>query len=250
MIKKVAKSYRYNLVSPGIFAEFYFPKRVVYQSGIIDALEEGISKETVKIYLTGAASKLLKELTVYSAVLDPQRYAGGKTEKISVADAKRRIEIYKNYFGGWSTYDVHGAFFNRKRNELQDELVQIVRVIFRFESKRKAVKVRGMEGMMQSITSWLLANYRLAFPVLNENQRDRFIAEHSPLTDSELAYVQNYYMSIAAEVLKWFDDCVLFTFGYLARRFWERVAEEGKQEDEIWVTSFFNVGVNILRPGK
>jgi hypothetical protein len=183
-------------------------------------------------------------------MLDPERYAGRRTETITIADVKKRIKIYENHFFGWSTYDVNGAFLNTnvKPPELQDELVQIVRFIFQFESQLEITKKKGFEGIVQSITSWLLANYRLAFPVLNEAQRDGFISELAPLTETELSYVKDHYMTIASEVLKWFDDCALFTFGYLARRFWTRVAEAGKREDEIWITTFFNVGVNVLQP--
>ena len=41
---KVAKTYLYALRHPGLFAEFYFPKRVVYQSEIIEALKDGVEK--------------------------------------------------------------------------------------------------------------------------------------------------------------------------------------------------------------
>jgi len=251
MAAKVAKSYRHNVVNSGAFVELYFPKRVAYQAEVVKALDEGVHGETVKAYLEKSASKLLKELAVYPVVLDPERYTGGRTETLTVADVKRRIEKYENHFFGWSTYSVEGAFLNThvKPPILQDELVQVVRVIFQFESKLEVTKEKGAEGIIQSIVSWLLANYNLAFPVLNELQRDR-IAEHTPLTERERAYVENHYMAIAAEVLKWFDDCVLFIFGYLTRRFWKQVSKAGRQEDEIWVTSFFNLGVNIVRPGK
>jgi hypothetical protein len=38
MSVKVAKSYQYNVVGSGAFVEFYFPKRVAYQSEIVKAL--------------------------------------------------------------------------------------------------------------------------------------------------------------------------------------------------------------------
>ncbi|MBI1866353.1 MAG: hypothetical protein HYS02_01135, partial [Candidatus Staskawiczbacteria bacterium] len=109
---KVAKTYLYTLRHPGVFAEFYFPKRVVYQSEIIEALKDGVEEKEVKEYLIKYAREFPKELTAYPYVLDPQRYEGIRTETISLADVKKRIEMYKNPFFGWSTYDVGGAFLN------------------------------------------------------------------------------------------------------------------------------------------
>ncbi|MGH2638476.1 MAG: hypothetical protein ACRDF4_04240 [Rhabdochlamydiaceae bacterium] len=257
---EVASTYLYTIRHPGVFAEFYFPKRVLYQSEIVEALKDGVEGSKVKKYLARNACKLLKELGAYPYVLDPQRYEGRRTETISVADAKRRVEMYKNPFFGWSTYDVGGAFLNIKvdeetkieTRELQDELTQIIRVIHRFESGLEITKKKGYERIVQSATSWLLMNYchKVALPPYGEAETQKFIEEHTPFTEQELAYVKTNYPAIATEVFQWFDDCVLFTFGYLARRFWKKVAEVGRQEDEIWVTSFFNLGINILRPGK
>lgn len=249
---KVAKTYLYSFRHPGLFLDFYFPKRVVYQAEITTALKEGVDENEVKEYLSECARELPKELATYPYVLDPQRYTGRKVKTISLADVKRRIEMYRNPFFGWSTHDVEGAFLNPVTNELQDELTQVVRVIFRFDIESLIGKKKEYGRMVQSATSWLLINYyhRLTFPASSEVERDRFIFEHGPFSEDKLAYIRQSYPIIATEVLKWFDDCILFTFGYLARRFWKQVAEVGRQEDEIWVTSFYNVGINMLRPGK
>lgn len=249
---KVARTYLYTLRHPGLFAEFYFPKRVVYQSEIIDALKDGVEEKEVKTYLLEYAREFPKELAAYPYVLDPQRYTGRRTETISLADVKKRVEMYKNPFFGWSTYDVGGAFLNTRTKELQDELTQIVRVIFLFESELEIAKEKGYERIVQSITSWLLMNYyhRVALPPYGDAEVQRFIDEHTPFTEQEIAYIKANYPTIATEILKWFDDCVLFTFGYLVRRFWMQVAKAGKREDEIWITSFFNLGINVLQPGK
>ncbi len=92
--------------------------------------------------------------------------------------------------------------------------------------------------------------HRVALPPFGDADKERFVSEHGPFVAGELAYIKNNYVAVATETLKWFDDCVLFTFGYLARRFWKKVAEVGRREDEIWITSFFNAGINVLRPGK
>jgi hypothetical protein len=225
---------------------------VVYQSEIVEALKDGVEEPKVKKYLLLYARDLLKELSAYPYVLDPQRYAGRKTETISTVDIKKRIEMYCNPFFGWSTYDVEGAFLNTDVGELQDELTQVVWVIFRFESGLPTAKKKGTERMVQSITSWLLTNYyhRVALPPYDKTHIQQFLAEHPSFSEQDFAYIKNNYAAIATEILKWFDDCVLFTFGYLARRFWKKVADVGRREDEIWITSFFSAGINVLKPGK
>ena len=260
MSAKVSKTYLYTLRHPGVFAEFYFPKRVDYQAEIVTALKQGVNEKEVKRYLLEFASEFPKELAAYPYVLDPQRYEGRKTETVTLSDVKKRIEMYKNPFFGWSTHDVAGAFLNikidkktkRETRELQDELTQIVRIIFRFESELEFAKKKSYERIVQSVTSWLLMNYyhRVALPPYGEAEIQRFIDEHTPFSEQELSYIKANYPAIATEILNWFDDCVLFTFGYLARRFWMQVAEAGRREDEIWITSFFNLGINVLRPGK
>lgn len=249
---RVARTYLYTLRHPGLFAEFYFPKRVVYQSEIVEALKDGVEESRVKTYLARYARELLKELAVYPYVLDPQRYGGRKAETVSLPDIKKRIEMYRSPFFGWSTYGVEGAFLNTDVGELQDELTQVVRVVFRFESELKVAKKKGFERIVQGITSWLLMNYyhRVSLPPYDDAEIQRFVTEHTPFTERELTYIKVNYPAIATEILKWLDDCVLFTFGYLARRFWMKVAEVGRREDEIWITSFFNLGINVLRPGK
>ncbi|MFH1354072.1 MAG: hypothetical protein ABIH36_02190 [bacterium] len=249
---RVARTYLYTLRHPGLFAEFYFPKRIVYQSEIVKALQDGIEGIKVKKYLSMYARELLEELAAYPYVLDPQRYAGRRTETMGAEDIKKRVEMYKNPFFGWSSYSVEGAFLNTEVGELQDELTQVVRVVFRFESELEIAREKGAERIVQGITSWLLMNYyhRVALPPYGKTQIQQFVIGHPSFSEQELVYINNNYPTIATEILKWFDDCVLFTFGYLTRRFWRRVAEVGRREDEIWVTSFFNAGINVLKPGK
>lgn len=82
----------------------------------------------------------------------------------------------------------------------------------------------------------------------SEIEKERFILEHSPLEENEPRYIRENYSDIIIEATKWFDDSVLFGFGFLVRRFWKRVDEVGRKEDEIWVTSLFNLGINMVKP--
>jgi hypothetical protein len=48
-------------------------------------------------------------------------------------------------------------------------------------------------------------------------------------------------------VAKWADDCALFIFGYLVKKFAENVLEEKTKEQVIWVTSFFDLTINEIK---
>lgn len=248
-----SKEYLFARREPGLFIEIYFPKRVLYQDEIIKALTEGVKEDLVKDYMTKNATQLLDEFGEYPFVFDPLKYRRDyqPRQQISEEEVKERIAIYNNPFFGWSTYDTAGAFFSKRKKVIVDELTQIVRIIFRFESRHlKSAKKKSCEHIVRSIASWLLMNYyhRMAVLPWSNTERDRFISEHNPLSEAELKYVRNNYANVATETIKWFDDSALFGFGFLVRRFWKRVVEVGYKEDEIWVTSLFNLGINMVKP--
>jgi hypothetical protein len=198
------------------------------------------------------------ELAEYPFVLDPQKFAKKhRMDPIPITkeEAQKRMDMYKNPFFGWSSYNVEGAFIgkNAKTKEIVDELTQVVRIMFRFKSKYlRNAKKKGCEHFLRSIDFWIMANYYHRMPIVpwSHLERDRFIAEQDPVLEEELAYIKNHYVEIAKETIKWFDDTVLFCFGYLVRRFWNQVVEAGRKEDEIWVTSLLDLGINVMQPGK
>ena len=81
----------------------------------------------------------------------------------------------------------------------------------------------------------------------NRGERDRFLALHGSWTGYKRKFVNKYYKRIAKEVKRWIDDINLFIFGYLVRRFWEEAVAQELKEDEIWVASFFNLNLNIVK---
>ena len=47
----VPSTYVFARREPGLFIEIYFPKRIVYQTEIIEALSAGVDEKKVKKYL-------------------------------------------------------------------------------------------------------------------------------------------------------------------------------------------------------
>ena len=52
---------------------------------------------------------------------------------------------------------------------------------------------------------------------------------------------------MAKQVEKWIDDCGLFIFGYLVRKFSENVLRQNLSEEEIWVVSSFDTCINVVK---
>ena len=65
-----------------------------------------------------------------------------------------------------------------------------------------------------------------------------------------IPFAKKHYSAIALEVGKWLDDREIFVFCYLVRNFWEKVVAEEMREDEIWVTSLFDLVLNVVKPTK
>ncbi|MGH2638485.1 MAG: hypothetical protein ACRDF4_04285, partial [Rhabdochlamydiaceae bacterium] len=70
---------------------------------------------------------------------------------------------------------------------------------------------------------------------------------HGPWPKHKLQFVKEHFEPIAKEVAQWMDDCWLFMFGYLIRQFAQKVLEINRPEEEIWVTSFFNLTINVMK---
>src|SRR3989344_3840204 len=80
---------------------------------------------------------------------------------------------------------------------------------------------------------------------------DKLLERHEPwLIQLKKIYAERHFSKIAMEVRKWIEDCALFTYGYLVRKFSEKVLETKRIEEEIWITSFFNVTVNAIKRSK
>lgn len=250
--------YLYTPTQRGVFVEVYFPKKVALQATIFTALAKGYNEQTVKKNLKTNARALLRELADYPTDLfDPYRY--GKLEKPSVpetslAKARKRIDMYSSPFKGWSMYEVDGVFFD-KRGRVYEERTQVVRLLFRFVNTRSARLARqwDCEDILRSIIFFIMrerGQIKGETP-WDEAAKKRFMETHEALTDPvRQGFAERNFTRIAQEVRKWMDDCSLFTFGYLVRKFSKKVLETARPEEEIWVTGLFGLTVNAIRKTK
>jgi len=250
MPKKPEIRYVISRSEQSIFSEIYFPKRAAYYGTIFDALRYGYEEATVKEYMEKHAPVLLEEYRAYPALFDPDDYTKMRRVKIpvSVAKAEKRIEMYKSPFKGWSTYTVDGVFFDDETKVMYEEAVQVVRIMFRFQSSFVSVaEEAGCSDVLRCILAWLvtrqgrLASHKMWF----ESEKRLFIVNQPPFPKRKRAFVERYFAGIAKEVNKWIDDRGLFTFAYLVYKFAEKVLAEKLYEQEIWATNLFNQNLII-----
>ncbi len=244
-------SYFFGSTERGLFTEIYLPKRAAYYGAIYDALRFGYNEKEVKGYMREQAENLLNELRIFPFLFDSNRYNAEKPRRTPVTpqEALERIEMYKSHFRGWSVYPVDGVFFDKDGNPIE-EATQIIRIMFRFESSfvQQAIDA-GCADVLRAILFWVINQQgRLEeHRIWSKAEQSQFIARHRPWPKHKEAFVKKNFFDIVREVGKWIDDCQLFVFGYLVRKFWERVVEEKLYEEEIWVASFYNLIVSVVK---
>ncbi len=234
-----------------IFSEIYFPKHAAYQGTIFDALRDGYDEIKVKKYLTPRADELLDEFKDYPALFDPDDYTKIRRVKtpVSLAEAEKRIEMYKSPFKGWSIYSVDGVFFDEK-NQMYEEAVQVIRLMFRFESSFADTAAQaGCSDVLRCILFTCIARQGRLYEhkLWGKAEEAQFMRNHAPWPARKRAFAQQHFADIAREVNKWIDDRTLFIFAYLVRKFGRKVLTEQLYEQEIWVANLFDQNLNVIR---
>ena len=170
----------------GIYEEIYFPKKVVYQGAVFDALKDGLDAEKVRSYLSDPENlpALLQELKDYRGLFDPHQYEKDTRKKgqPTEAEVRERINMYESSFKGWSMYEVNGVWMGEE-GELAEELTQIIRIMFRLPSTylQEATEA-GCFDVLRSMLIWCIANQgNLDEQVWwGKAEQSRFIVRHRP----------------------------------------------------------------------
>jgi|SRR3972149_5247892 len=195
----------------GVFAEIYFPKKVVHQGTIFNALREGYYENKVKDYLCLNIDTLLEELQDYPDLFDPDQYKFDKPIQgaiiIGPKEAKERIDKYRSPFKGWSLYQVDGVFFDEEDN-LIEEATQVVRVIFRYESPlaQEAVSA-GCKDVLRSMMFWTISYQgRLDDHIpWSRGELNRYLLHHEPWSNKKRAFAEQYFSVVAMKTQQWID---------------------------------------------
>jgi len=253
MHERIAAPYVFTRAERPLFSEVYFPKKIAYQGTIFKALEEGLEEKVVKEYLKEKVESLMEELKGYPGLLNPRQFEEAPRNRlryISRDDALERIEMYQSRFQGWSMYEVDGIFLG-EAGRIDEELTQVIRLMFRFESSLHAkAEEAGCGDALRTIHLWFM-DYRL-YRLWEQRpwdpaEKKRLLNSRSPWPARKRKFVEEHFEAAIKDSNKWLEDCALFTYGYLVRKFWGTVLEKGRREDEIWVTSLFGLNLNIVK---
>jgi hypothetical protein len=158
--------------------------------------------------------------------------------------------MYKSVFKGYSMYTVDGVFFSQDTQTVYEEATQVIRLMFRFESDLEAqTKETRHKDIVRSLFYWLV-DYDVRLDQHHSwapAEKERFLHEHRHWPTPQLDFAARTFEPIAKQVEKWIDDCGLFIFGFLVRKFSENVLKQNMSEEEIWVVSSFDTCINVVK---
>lgn len=194
---------------------------------------------------------LLKELKDYWDLFNPYCYVAGTKPPANESTrdmALKRIAMYQSYFKGWSMYEVDGVW--KANGRMDEERTQIIRIMFRLPSKyTQMAKDADCEDVLRSMLYWCIGRHGNTYehqPCSKEEER-QFLRRQHPWVRRKKDFVRKYFKHVARETLQWRHDGALLVYGFLVRKFGNSVLSQGADEQEIWVTNFFNLHINVVR---
>lgn len=204
----------------------------------------------VKQYLKDNVDVLLQELPHHLQVFYARWFETPASKRATPKkeDALARIESYVSPFFGWSNYVVDGVWFDDNGKSFE-EATQVIRLMFRFTSQyAEEAKQAQCHDVLRAMAFWMITRQgRLAeIARWDKAELKKFLREYEPFTQKKRKFVQKYFEPVAREIFKWMGDWFLFVFGYLVRKFAARLSQQGKPEQVIWVTTFWNLTVSEL----
>lgn len=123
--------------------------------------------------------------------------------------------------------------------------------MFRFDSSfAKQAADEECSDVLRAILFWTISQHGRLYDhkVWGKEEKAQFMARHKPWPKKKELFAKKHYTDIAVETGKWLDNREIFVFCYLVRNFWKEVVREGMREDEIWVTSLFDLVLNVVKP--
>jgi len=207
--------YQFQSYEPGVFVELYLPKKSKYQGKLYKALTDGFTFEKVKAHFLDEEKRerIYQLLDTYS----------------EVKNIEERINRIEPFYWGYSMYEVDGVFFNLEKGIIE-ERTQIIRILFLPNIK-----------MIHKLV-----------PDMEYNDLRRAVGKILKADRDERGRLKEYNQQIVEYIEKWKGDVGLFLFGYIIFELCSRIKEikddaEGELEEEIWLSSFWNLQINRVK---
>lgn len=210
--------YRLARSEPGIYTELYLPKRAQFQGALFEALTQGFRFEQVRRHFLD-----LEKRPQINALLEVYPGLAGYSDA--------RIEALQPFEWGYSVYQVDGVYYSAEQDRAMEESTQVIRIMFQPDLNRLRRDPELDHLAPQDLID------RVA-QVLREVGQSNSADEPDPATRKVRQFLGH-----------WKDDIALFLFGYLVFEIADRIRElhaqnETPLEEEIWVTSFWNLEVS------
>lgn len=214
----------------GIFVEIYLPKRADFQGRLYDSLTKGFDLEKVKAHFKSEKAANIRKLLL--------KYYD---EIANYTD--ETIDKMETVFWGYSMYEVDGVFYNPEKG-IEEERTQVLRVMFLPNIKHLYSNFRlSDDDRINEDRIRMLVKKYLRSP---SNIAAQFKAENTGMNTVELSIVD--YLDV------WIQNVALFLFGYIVYEICERILELYNEidtdkdiiENEIWITSFWNLTTNRI----
>lgn len=234
---------------PCVFVEIYLPKKAELQGILYETLTQGFKKQVITDHFSKSDDNQKKEIL--------EMLGKGWTSFPSVYPNEEEIKSFPRLFYGYSTYEVDGVFLTASEEKPKtddddawyitvEERTQVIRLIFQYEvSDRPLSEIDFIKAALRDPFSEMGA-FKQNHPYLKE-RIDHF--RDAKDIDIDLAL---------SKLEEWIKYVGLFLFGYLLFNICLKIASLSTtdddqrdartiKQDEIWVSSFWNMNMNVVK---
>lgn len=217
------QKYEFEPSESGIFIEIFLPKKAVFQGTLFTALTKGFKTDKVKIHFKKRKNDIKDFLKNYPCI---KNYNDDF------------IDNFPEIFCGYSIYEVDGVFLGRE-NKIYEEKTQVIRILFRPDVERF---IGDDHEQIELIRTTVKEYIKLSSQRVSSARRlASDYASNSMAPSSLFCYLD-----------RWADYIGLFVFGYIVYRicyYMRELCDKGEMEwneaeEEIWVSSFWNLEIN------
>ncbi|MEA2207007.1 MAG: hypothetical protein QOE77_3783 [Blastocatellia bacterium] len=231
---------------PGIFVELYLPKKSKFQGVLYDTLTKGFEFDDLRKHFLGRKRKQIRHVLTHHA----------QWRKYS----KKTIDAMQPFYWGYSLYEVDGVFYSKQKGRRTahatvEERTQVIRFMFvpDLDAVLKRMKGKSLEyrDVLDIVKKYLrVAGHRRGTSGANFTQTSLLESMrelNDPKVDKNMS--NGNIPTILNYIEDWFDNVGLFIFGYVIFEICAKLkrlgdADEVDYEEEIWLTSFWNLNVN------
>jgi len=224
----------------------YLPKKAEFQGVLYETLTRGFDLDFVKRHFLGRKKNQIQTILEHHS-----QWRNYSNES---------IRSMAPFYWGYSLYEVDGVFYSKMANRkgarrIIEERTQVIRFMFVPDLNALASQLvpNAIEhrDMLDIIKNYLrISGHRRGqrgANVIHGSLIERLKNKGDPYVDKNIH--NGNIGKILDFIEKWFDNVGLFLFGYLIFEMCARLqklgdADEVDYEEEIWLTSFWNLNIN------